>query len=159
MKMVWRNISKAKLFLYKLLGTGCTNSPVWYNQKGALWFASDLQVNYECLVFVQMNPFNVELKTRIVTKVCRHSDVRLEILTVLCDYESTSESVACVLLFASETKSTAWYKKLLPSVHKSKFIFSVIPLHFLLYNLNTAVPNLNHIYYILFSILALKFRK
>lgn len=54
--------------------------------------------------------FSVELKTRIVTKVCRHSDVRPEILTVLCDYESTSESVASVPLFGSETKSTAWWK-------------------------------------------------
>lgn len=63
--------------------------------KGVLWFVSDSKVNYECLVFVQMNPFNTELKTRIVTKVCRHSDVRAEMLTVLCDYESTSESVAC----------------------------------------------------------------
>lgn len=85
--------------------------------------------------------------------------MRAEILTVLCDYESTSESMACVLLFGSETKSTAWYIKLLPSVHKSKFILSLILLHFLLYNFNTAVPNLDHILvknYILDSILGLK---
>ena len=141
MKIVPRNILKLR-----------TDGNSMYNSLSLLWLKRSFMVLYltgrwitRALVLCRINSFNLQTKTRIVTKVCRVILIaRAERLTVLWD-ESTAESTACIVLSGSETKSIAWYKKLLLSVHNSKFFLFIMVLHFLLYNFNTAVSNFHHV--------------
>lgn len=116
-------------------------------------FVFDLQMNYVCPIFVQNEPIQFSNKNKGLTKVYRLI-VRAERLKVCNEIMRTFQDQRLELFYWIRNWKD---KKLLPSVHKSKFIPFIKLLHLLLYYFKTSVLASMMFGYIRFFILSLNF--